>query len=234
MSSIINLKKKAETAIEKVHLEDVTVRVAIIVDASGSMRSLYENQTIQNIVNRIMGLAMNFDDNGELDVWMFSNDMIYSCVDEKQCETFIQDNQYEIRTKLMNGTCYNPPLDDMFKIYSADTSKKGLLGKLFSGFSKPVKEQEPLKSFLIFVTDGEPTDNFNITKFEERLRAIDAYCLFIGIDQLRQNILTAGDKSNNIESLVISSRDFSGMSDEKMYEKILTPKLGKFLKEEKK
>ncbi|RYD77507.1 MAG: VWA domain-containing protein, partial [Verrucomicrobiaceae bacterium] len=53
-------------------LESIVARVALVLDASGSMNQRFKKGDVQTVVDRIFPLAAHFDDNGELDVWTFA------------------------------------------------------------------------------------------------------------------------------------------------------------------
>lgn len=65
--SLINLdlrKKEVENIVMGIpQLSNITSRVALVLDFSGSMRNLYKNGTVQSVIERIMPIAMQFDDN---------------------------------------------------------------------------------------------------------------------------------------------------------------------------
>lgn len=42
-------------------------------DYSGSMSNLFRNGSVQETVSRLLPIALRFDDNGELESWLFSN-----------------------------------------------------------------------------------------------------------------------------------------------------------------
>lgn len=71
-ASIIDLTKKSLIQLEKKNLLDVKARVALVLDASGSMNWQYNNGDVQKIVNRLMPLAINFDDDGSFECWAFA------------------------------------------------------------------------------------------------------------------------------------------------------------------
>lgn len=70
--SIIDLTKKSLMTLEKKGLLDVKARVALVLDASGSMNWQYKNGDVQKVVNRLMPLAINFDDDGSFECWAFA------------------------------------------------------------------------------------------------------------------------------------------------------------------
>ena len=68
---LVLLVKPLKVALEKHKLLDTTARVALVVDISGSMKGRYNDGTVQEIVNKTVPLAVQFDDDGELDLWYY-------------------------------------------------------------------------------------------------------------------------------------------------------------------
>lgn len=74
MATIDLQKKSVKIVLEKKQLTKVTARVGLVLDITGSIRPLYKNGTVQNVVERILAVADQFDDNGLLDVWVYDNE----------------------------------------------------------------------------------------------------------------------------------------------------------------
>jgi hypothetical protein len=70
---LVQLKQKASFAVGMAGLQKQRARVALSMDASGSMSTMYGNGTVQRVAERILALAMQFDDNGAADVFLFDN-----------------------------------------------------------------------------------------------------------------------------------------------------------------
>ena len=69
---LIDLAKKSLLSLEKNKLLNVKARVALILDYSGSMNKQYKNGDVQSVLDRIMPLAVNFDDDGSFECWAFA------------------------------------------------------------------------------------------------------------------------------------------------------------------
>ena len=54
----------------KIDMTKHTARVALAMDYSGSMD---DNGSVQETISRLLPIALRFDDNGELESWLFSN-----------------------------------------------------------------------------------------------------------------------------------------------------------------
>ena len=64
---VIDLKKKAGIGSRS------QAQVVLALDFSGSMSTLYNNGTVQKTVERILPFGLAFDDNGEVDTYLFEN-----------------------------------------------------------------------------------------------------------------------------------------------------------------
>ena len=62
MSTVSLLKKKVRIVLEKKQIQHVTAKVGLVLDISGSMRKLYNDGTVQKVVERILAVASQFDD----------------------------------------------------------------------------------------------------------------------------------------------------------------------------
>jgi hypothetical protein len=69
--ALLSLTKKAAVSLEKKGLGEHTARVAICLDISGSMQGLYRSGKIQALAERVLALGLRFDDDGEVDVFLF-------------------------------------------------------------------------------------------------------------------------------------------------------------------
>jgi stress response protein SCP2 len=69
---LVDLAKKATVSLEKHRLQETLARVGLVLDASGSMSGQYSKGRVQEVIERLLPLAVHFDDDGELDVWAFS------------------------------------------------------------------------------------------------------------------------------------------------------------------
>ncbi|MDZ4152023.1 VWA domain-containing protein [Methylicorpusculum sp.] len=69
---LVDLAKKATISLEKKQLSNLVARVGLVLDTSGSMTRQFMQGRVQEVINRMLPLAVHFDDDGELDVWAFS------------------------------------------------------------------------------------------------------------------------------------------------------------------
>lgn len=203
--SKLDLRKKEVSSIclEKKELNNLTSRVALVLDFSGSMGELYRNGTVQDVVERIFPLALQFDDNGELDLWIFENGF-------KRLDSVNMSNIYGYIDKIykkynMGGTCYAPVMKDVTKKYLKEESSK-------------------LPNYVIFITDG---DNSDRTKTEELIKDISSepiFWQFVGIGYESFDTLERLDKMNGRvvdNANFFEIEDINSISDKELYNKLL-------------
>jgi stress response protein SCP2 len=66
---LLNLVKAARISLEKRSLADETARVALVLDVSASMAELFSTGAVQAFAERALALALQWDDDGEVDVF---------------------------------------------------------------------------------------------------------------------------------------------------------------------
>ena len=112
----LDLRKKeiVKLCLDKKPLENLTSRVGVCMDFSGSMWEHYENGTVQAVMEMIFPIALQFDDNGEMEVWIFDN--TFHRLPNMTEENYYGYVQREIIGKFnMGGTDYCPVLKDVYK-----------------------------------------------------------------------------------------------------------------------
>lgn len=206
--SSLNLRKETfSISLRKNNMENVMARVAVVMDKSGSMSSLYNKGKVQDVLERLLPIAIKFDDNGELDMWLFSTSA-------KRTEGITENDFYqyverEVLGKKENdfwgGTNYAPAINDVVNKY--------------------VKEEPSnVPCYVIFITDGE-----NFDKDEARRAIVEAskyniFWQFVGIGNENFKFLKSLD---NMDGRVVDNANFfaindlDNIADEKLYDMLL-------------
>jgi stress response protein SCP2 len=68
---LLNLTKQAAISLDKHGLGEHTARVALCLDISYSMMSLFKKGKVQALAERVLSLGLRFDDNASVDVFLF-------------------------------------------------------------------------------------------------------------------------------------------------------------------
>lgn len=180
----------------------LTSEVELILDSSGSMSYDYLNGNVQTVINKLLPLALKFDDNGKLECTLFSN--YY-----KELEPCTLDNYKKYvknailnKTSITGGTYYAPVL-------------KFLRTRINSQIPK----------FVIFITDGNNSDGHATDDILRMMSKDNCFILFIGIGDADFNYL---HKLDNLSGREVDNTGFIQFDDIKsidgaeLYTKALT------------
>ena len=152
---LLSLVKKVSVSLEKKNLLTDRAKVALCLDISGSMSSLYRSGKIDTLVRRVMAMGYRFDDDGEIDVFLFGAKVHeWGGIGVDDYRTFVGDMRR--RHPLEGGTKYGAAIERIRKFYASNNP-------------------EGLPVYVMFVTDGGTDDR---AKTERELRAASAEPIF--------------------------------------------------------
>ena len=149
LNETLNLRKEKVLDLKKkLNIPDQKAQVVLCLDYSGSMSSLYRDGSVQELVERVLPLGLAFDDNGEVDFYLFEN----GCTKLPENITMGNVDGY-IDSKVigkygMGGTEYAPVIKSVVKEFSNLT---GIYKKSYGKMNLPV--------YVIFITDGDNRDH---------------------------------------------------------------------------
>ena len=157
---IVDLSKKAAFAANKHGIEGQRAQVVLVLDISASMNALYKTGVVQRVIERILGLAVTFDDDGQIDLLLFGTHAYrLPPVTLDEIDGYVERvilSQYKIR----EATNYAPPL-------------------------RLIRDQYPLPQpapvFVIFLTDGANADKPASADTLRELSAQPVFVQFVGI-----------------------------------------------------
>ena len=212
---VVNIDKN-----KSVNLENSKAKVVVILDYSASMRMLYNNGTVQRTLNKLVPIGLTFDDNGEIEVYLFNQG--YRKFDNMNISNYKQ-YKYQVIDKAywsMGMTAYAPVLRAVLE----DTGKIKKAG-LFKNKTKCIDDGDDV--FVIFITDGETNsaDRNETNKVIRLSSQTNTYIQFIGIGDTEFGYLETLD---TIGGRKIDNTGFSSMkslekaSDEELYNTILS------------
>lgn len=215
----VSLEKKIEAAkvvlTKRQLLTPPQVDVALAIDISGSMQGEYQDGLVQEITERCLALALNFDRDRKLDVWTFNNSTQYvGNVTEHKFDGFVtREILNNPKIKKWGGTDYSPVLKSV-----RDKFFGGAVSSIMSMFKKK-NTTSPV--FLMFITDGNNTDHNEFEKTLKQLRSENIYIqmLCIGNDDFSYAKRVA-DSEPNVGFCEI--RNVKALNDEQMMEKLVS------------
>jgi stress response protein SCP2 len=174
---MVNLVKKAGISLEKKGLSEHRARVALCLDISGSMHRLYQSGKVQELCERVLGMAVQFDDDGACDVFTFgTGGYDEGPLDLQNYQGWI--GQLLQRRRLEGGTNYNHAMQAVRQHYFPDSG----------GGKRTSPHPDKLPVYVMFVTDGQTTDQGGTKHQVEWSSYEPIFWQFMAIGQSSRNV----------------------------------------------
>jgi hypothetical protein len=244
MADMDQNKKKVDLVFQKRSISNVKVQVGLAVDVSIKMRGHYENGSVQRVVERILAMALRFDDNGEMDMFAFDDraQKIQS-VKESEFANYVDrsillspnvakwgDSKLAPLLSLVRTTWFNilPPSPHpmmarkiLHNLLKSDEANEG-------GFSG----SRAAHSILLIASDGSGDD---IDQADKIIRAsfndqVPLYFAFIGIGDPKESFFMERLAEFYPNVGYVSATDMALATDDQLYEAIITQELADWLK----
>ena len=186
---LISLVKPLKVELEKRNLLDVVARVALVLDISGSMYPAYNSGTVQEVVNKILPVAVQFDDDGELDFWYYGD----SCerrpsVNMKNYEQAVPEKWEKLMYKLGGGNDEPVVMMEVIAEYVTST----------------------LPAYVVFVTDGGIYKTDEIKKLLIESSYLPIFWQFVGVSGSGYGIL---EKFDTMSGRYVDNANFFALDD---------------------
>ncbi|RMO75205.1 VWA domain-containing protein [Pseudomonas syringae group genomosp. 3] len=204
---LISLAKKAQVSLEKAKLTDTKARVGLVLDASGSMNPQYTRGHVQEVVDRLIPLAVHFDDDGALDCWAFgAKPQQLNAVTLKNFQNFIKTDHGGWKDWELGSRINDEPKAMRMVI---DYYKK-------SGDKTPV--------YILFISDGGVHQDREITKLMIEAAKLPIFWQFVGLGGRGYGIL---EKLDDMGGRVVDNCNFFALDrldevpEEKLYDLLM-------------
>lgn len=241
----IKTSKILQFQLDKMEISGIRAQVGFAMDVSGSMSYLYKNGYMQLFNNRIYPIAEKFDDNQSMDVCIFDDQAIEMIdMDASNYQDYIEKEIINSDMDIWGGTYYEPAISIFVKKWFGNSNlpktkiKKGLFSKLFGSSKEEEVENnnnekistiQKIPSYLIFQTDGENFDANQTKAMIEKLKNFDMFISFVGVGNESFNFIRElSEQYENVGFFHIA--DIKNISDEEIYEGLITEKLSSWLK----
>ncbi|KQQ67624.1 tellurium resistance protein [Pseudomonas sp. Leaf127] len=204
---LVNLAKKAQISLEKANLSNTQARVGLVLDASGSMNNQYSQGHVQEVVNRLLPMAVHFDDDGALDCWAFgSRSVQLSPVTLSNYRDYITTDHGGWRDWDLGPRSNNEPhaMRQVIDYYKQ------------SGDRTPV--------YILFISDGGVSLNNQIIKLMVEAARLPIFWQFVGLGGRNYGIL---EKLDDMEGRVVDNCNFFALDrlnevpEEKLYDLLM-------------
>lgn len=224
--------------------ERIPAQVGLNIDVSGSMQDLFSSGIVQSALERVLPVALYFDDDGRIDTWVFSGDNNMAPIAQASADNYkdyvrreITDNR-DLDGILWGGTAYSSVIRSNLVTYGLleEQEPQGFLGMLF-GRRRDVLGEETrsgLPAINYFLTDGENSDIESAWNLLEKAEQAESqiYYIMVGIGSSDFTFIRrAAEAFPNVG--FVSAADlgqFVGSDD--AYEKLLPAELCSWLKHE--
>ena len=200
---LVSLAKPLKVELEKRNLQNCVAKVALVLDISGSMSGRYQNGTVQEIVNKTLPIAVQFDDDGELDFWYYGSiPQRRDSVNLRNYKTAVPQNWRSLMTQLGYG---NDEPKVMREVINEFKSSK-------------------IPAYIIFVTDGGVGSEQKIRQLLIEASHAPIFWQFVGVGGSGYGILKrldsmSGRYVDNANFFALD--DFRSVSDSELYSRLL-------------
>ena len=200
---LVSLAKPLGVELKKKNLETLVARVGLVMDISGSMTARFKNGTVQEIVNKTLPLAVQFDDDGELDCWYYGTTA--RRMDSVNLENYTKAVPKEWKQLMLElGGCNNEPVVLRMVLDTYRDTK--------------------LPVYVLFITDGGVSKKSEIQKIITEASKLPIFWQFVGVGGSGYGILEKLDsmKGRYVDNAgFFALDDFKKVSNEELYARLL-------------
>lgn len=200
---LVSLAKPLGVELKKRNLETLVARVGLVMDISGSMTARFKNGTVQEIVNKTLPLAVQFDDDGELDCWYYGTTA--RRMDSVNLDNYTKAVPKEWKQLMLElGGCNNEPVVLRMVLDTYRDTK--------------------LPVYVLFITDGGVSKKSEIQKIITEASKLPIFWQFVGVGGSGYGILEKLDsmKGRYVDNAgFFALDDFKKVSNEELYARLL-------------
>ena len=200
---LVSLAKPLGVELKKRNLETLVARVGLVMDISGSMTARFKNCTVQEIVNKTLPLAVQFDDDRELDCWFYGTTA--RRMDSVNLDNYTKAVPKEWKQLMLElGGCNNEPVVLRMVLDTYRDTK--------------------LPVYVLFITDGGVSKKREIQKIITEASKLPIFWQFVGVGGSGYGILEKLDsmKGRYVDNAgFFALDDFKKVSNEELYARLL-------------
>ncbi|MFC8302605.1 VWA domain-containing protein [Specibacter sp. NPDC057265] len=220
---LLSLAKTASEAVDVSGLRGQTAKVAVALDFSGSMRNAYKSGSMQRLVEKVLALATQFDDDGDIDFFVF--DAKASHLGEIGLKDFAGSVDRLTKGRRMGTTNYADTfltVRDHFGFAPPAPPKKGLFGLRKAQPAQMGPAEVPV--YVLFLTDGGPDSKPAAVKALTEVSTAPIFWKFLSIGKESMVFL---EKLDTLAERFIDNAnyhalgDVDSISDAELFEKML-------------
>lgn len=200
---LVSLVKPLVFELKKKNLETTVARVGLVLDISGSMVPRFKNGSVQSIVNKTLPLAVQFDDDGELDFWFYGTTARkMNSVNLKNYKMAVPEDWKHLMLDL--GGRNNEPIVMRMVVDEYKDTK--------------------IPAYVLFITDGGVNQKREIQNIITEASHLPIFWQFVGVGGKNYGIL---EKLDTMTGRYVDNAgffaldDFKKVSNEELYARLL-------------
>jgi len=227
-------KRTVSVVLTKAGISGRRARIAVVLDASGSMFRLYLQGTIARVVERLAAVAANLDDDATLDVWSYATnplplpplhvdalaDWIPLYVRNKSVSTGAGGAR-ATKQRETAALAAGQPVPDWSSIGGQNDEAKVM--QLVLDHYRPLPCPPPV--FVVFITDGGLYRSREIEKLLRTSSSLPVFWQFVGVGKASYGVL---EKLDTLSGRTVDNAgffavdDLDDIQDEQLYSRLLS------------
>lgn len=246
MTLVVNLEKATEAL--KLNLQKAGVNtppeleVGFALDVSGSFEDEHRNGITNDLLTRLVPWGLAFDPDKKVDCFTFSDSAKHVVdvgpITPDNYGDFVRRNVIGRVAGWNGGTDYSYVIERMLSHFgwAEVVEKAGFFGRMFGQQDKIVQSGEKRKSLVMFITDGENSDQVRTSQIlrTSQARRDQVYFIFIGVSNQGTKfpfLERIGDEFDNTGFCRIGDlRRFVSLSDDELNDQLISDELIAWLK----
>lgn len=204
---LIDLSKKLETKIIHLKLENLVAQVALVLDASGSMLRQYREGKVQKVLERLLLLALRFDDDGQIELWAFAEkNRKYKSVNLENYSGYVAH---------LARNASRSPIPEL----GGTNNEEPVIRKVMDHYRKT-----ELPVYVLFISDGGVKSSREISAAIAEASKRPIFWQFVGLGGKNYGVL---EKLDTMEGRFVDNANFfavddiDDISDDELYDKML-------------
>jgi stress response protein SCP2 len=210
----ISLRKEAvRVSLEKMGIGGARARVAVALDASGSMRRMYKDGVVADIVERVAAIALQVDDDGALDAWIFATEFArLPPLKVAEIQEWTRDNVRMHEAVAADGTRVS---------IGGRNNEPQVIADIVSHYAD--RPGEPV--LVLFFSDGGVAKDAQIARLLREASVRPIFWQFIGLGHGRYGIL---QKLDDLDGRLVDNAgffavdDIADITDAELYRRLLS------------
>ncbi|MBB0232969.1 vWA domain-containing protein, partial [Streptomyces calidiresistens] len=228
MAARLSLRKRqVAVSLEKRGARDVRARVILVLDASGSMSTLYARGTVTDVVERMAAVAAQLDDDGGMQAWTFASSP--ARLPDLRPGELPDWLRLHVRVGQMSlfGRSRRRPRDlDPRQVDMRAVGIQNEEQKVISEIRAYVRDEpSPLPTLVLFFSDGGVYRNAEIERELREAVEEPIFWQFVGLGRSDYGVLErldtlTGRRVDNVGFFAVD--DIDHLSDAELYDRLLS------------